>query len=98
MRTTRGGRLNENKNQGAWGELYGDDILTIRGYKNEKTVVGSDVHSIKQVMWENIIDDKLFDYKTGNANLSDKQKECGAQKLHIWIPPFARHFSPPRRR
>jgi len=87
--------LSENKSQGAWGELYGTDRLIIEGYEIERTGIGSDVHAIKRDIWGNVVEDKLVDFKTGDATLSAKQKECGAKELRVWVPPFARHFSPP---
>jgi hypothetical protein len=82
-------------NQEAWGGLYGSDRLIIEGYEIEKTGIGSDVHAIKKDIKGNVVDDKLVDFKTGDATLSKNQKECGAEKLHVWTPGFTRHFSPP---
>jgi hypothetical protein len=87
--------ISENTNQGAWGELYGADRLIIQGYEIEKTGIGSDVHAVKRDMWGNVIEDKLVDFKTGGATLSERQKECGAEEFNVWVPPFARHFSAP---
>ena len=95
MNKAGNGRLFGNTNQGAWGELYGTDILVIRGYEIEKTGIGSDVHAVKRDLRRNVIEDKLVDFKTGGATRSKKQKECGAEEFHVWVPPFARHFSPP---
>jgi hypothetical protein len=91
----KGHRLNENKNQGRWGELYGDDQLIIDGYEIEETGIGSDRHIVKRDVWGNIIDERLIDHKTGNAELTDKQRECGAEKNKVWVPPFTRKFKPP---
>ena len=88
--------LSENKNQGAWGELYGRDRLIIKGYEIEDTGIGSDVRAVKRDMLGNVVEDKLVDFKTGGATLSEKQKECGAEEFRVWVPPFARHFPPPQ--
>ena len=95
MNTARNDRLFGNINQGAWGELYGRDILVIGGYEIETRHKGADVHAMKRDLWGNVVEDKLVDFKTGGATLSKKQKECGAEEFHVPVPPFARHFSPP---
>ena len=87
--------INTNRNQGKWGELYGADRLIIDGYRIEKTGIGSDVHAVKEDMSSHVIEDKLVDFKTGSANLSEKQKECGSEIFHVWVPRFTRYFSPP---
>lgn len=87
--------LEENKNQGDWGELYGDDQLIIQGYEIERTGKGSDRRIVKRDVWGNIVEAKLIDHKTGDAELSEYQKECGAEKHKVDVPPFARKFRPP---
>jgi hypothetical protein len=91
----RGQRFEENKNQGRWGELYGDDQLIINGYEVEETGKGSDRRVVKRDLFGNIIEEKLIDYKTGDAELSEKQKEDGAEAYRVWVPPFSRKFKPP---
>lgn len=88
----------ENINQGGWGELYGDDQLIIQGYEIEKTGRGSDRRIVKRDIWGNIVEDKLIDYKTGDAELSELQEESGAEELRVGVPPFSRKFKPPKSR
>ena len=88
-------RLEENKNQGHWGELYGDDQLIIQGYEIEETGKGSDRHIVKRDIFGNILEDKLIDYKTGDAELSEYQEECEAEEYRVDVPPFLRKFRPP---
>jgi len=92
----KGHRLNENKNQGRWGELYGDDQLKIKGYEIEETNgIGSDRRIVKKDIWGNVVDKRLIDYKTGDAELSKKQEECGAEPYRVWVPSFTRKSKPP---
>jgi hypothetical protein len=42
-----------------------------------------------------VVEDKLVDFKTGGATLSERQKECGAEKFHVWVSQFVRYFSSP---
>lgn len=87
-------RMKENRNQGRWGELYGDDQFIIQGYEIEKHKT-PDRRVVKRDIWGNIVEDKLIDYKTGDAKLSEDQEECGAEKYEVWVPPFLRKFKPP---
>jgi hypothetical protein len=87
-------RLKENQNQGRWGELFGDDQLIIQGYEIEKRKT-PDRHVIKRDILGNIVDDRLIDYKTGDAELSEDQEECGAEEYRVDLPQFLRKFTPP---
>ena len=87
-------RFEENQNQGDWGELYGDDQVIIEGYEIERRRT-PDRHIVKRDIFGNIVDERLIDYKTGDAELSEKQKECGAEPYRVWVPPFLRKFKPP---
>jgi hypothetical protein len=87
--------LRENKNQGAWGKLYGADMLIMQGYEIERTGIGSDVRAVKRDLRGNVVEDKLVDFKTGGAIRSERQLDCGAEEFRVWVPPFAGHFSPP---
>jgi len=89
-------RLRANSFQGAWGGLYGTQRAIIDGYHVERTGIGSDVHVTKVDLGGNVVEDKLVDFKTGGAVLSEKQMKCGAEAVHVWVPPFARHFPAPR--
>ncbi len=87
-------RIRENRNQGRWGELYGDDQLIIQGYEIEKHRT-PDRRAVRRDVWGNIVEDRLIDYKTGDAELSEDQEECGAEEYRVWVPPFSRKFKPP---
>ena len=87
-------RMKENQNQGRWGEIYGDAQLIIQGYETEPHKT-PDRRIVKRNIWGNIVDDRLIDYKTGNAQLSEDQEKCGAEEYRVWLPPFFRQFPPP---
>jgi len=87
--------MKENRNQGRWGELIGHDQLVIQGYEIKKTGKGSDARIVKMDINGDIVEEKLIDYKTGDAELSEYQEECGAEEYRVELPPFLRRFTPP---
>lgn len=87
--------LKENRNQGRWGEIYGDAQLIISGVALTKTGIGSDRLTVRRRITGEIREIHKIDYKTGNATLSMRQKESGAKKYHVAVPPFARKIRPP---